>query len=138
MADTRNLTNSNTTNVKVKLYLNGSKSEGLKHSNTTNVKVKRTFVLFAKQSGYIQIQPMLRLNITTETFTKNSNTHSNTTNVKVKPVSAVIGWKNFLNSNTTNVKVKLPDNFVSKVKGLNSNTTNVKVKLHVTLHSIIC
>ena len=53
---------SNTTNVKVKLYLNGSKSGGLKHSNTTNVKVKQLWPF-----GFVSV-----------------GNDSNTTNVKVK------------------------------------------------------
>ena len=55
--------NSNTTNVKVKLYLNGSRSGGLKHSNTTNVKVKRFNIYCIAIWSCIQIQPMLRLNV---------------------------------------------------------------------------
>ena len=40
MADTRNLTNSNTTNVKVKRVLELFQNKHHHHSNTTNVKVK--------------------------------------------------------------------------------------------------
>ena len=76
---------SNTTNVKVKHYIRFYEKDMKKHSNTTNVKVKRTekkqaiindtdsnttnvkvkrkLEKFIWTVAWIQIQPMLRLNI---------------------------------------------------------------------------
>ena len=62
MADTKNLTNSNTTNVKVKHPVRNGCPMLDFYSNTTNVKVKRRGSQQRQLDRCIQIQPMLRLN----------------------------------------------------------------------------
>ena len=84
---------SNTTNVKVKSCINFTLFTFKINSNTTNVKVKcvSNIVMQSLVSCFIQIQPMLRLNVWVLLLYVTSVLYSNTTNVKVKYFQ--IGYK---------------------------------------------
>ena len=75
------------------------------NSNTTLVKVKLCTTVEACSNIRIQIQHLLKLNITLYTRQFNAN-NSNTTLVKVKFIKRCLRWFKRWYSNTTLVKVK--------------------------------
>ncbi len=98
------------------------------HSNTTLVKVKLWPKTLIHNKMQIQIQHLLKLNLSIGKEQDVQCKNSNTTLVKVKFISSSYNVANSINSNTTLVKVKFYT-IIPHFSGLvYSNTTLVKVK----------
>ena len=99
---------SNTTLVKVKWVVTNAEEVKAIYSNTTLVKVKWYIKQTLKKNMYkIQIQHLLKLNLTNPHKMHNNQQNSNTTLVKVKYKGEILLESKESNSNTTLVKVKL-------------------------------